>query len=103
MIAPVEKGIGMEEYVTRDEIKGLEVRVGSLSESCVQCRTALSSDVRHLTEGLQETKRDVLEIKNLMQKMSEQVQSLTIKISLVVAVVVGAINFVLPLLKIGSK
>jgi fructose-1,6-bisphosphatase len=98
-----KKGNTMEEYATRDEIKALEVRVGSLSESCIQCRTALNSDVRHLTEGLAETKRDVTEIKSMVSKISEQIQSLTIKVSIIVAIIVGVINFVVPLLKLGAK
>ena len=93
----------MEEYVTRDEIKSLEVRVGSLSEACIQCRTALNSDIKHLKEGLAETKRDVMEIKSMVSKISEQIQSLTLKVSIIVALIVGVINFVVPLLKLGVK
>lgn len=88
-----------EEFVSREEFNRLGAKVSNLSEGCIQCRTSLTADVRHLEEELKETKRDVQEIKSLLQKLSEQVQSLTLKVSIIVAVTVGLINFLVPLLK----
>lgn len=94
------KGIELaEDFITREEFNNLGSKVSHLSEGCIQCRTALTADVRHLEEELKETKRDVQEIKVLLQKLSEQVQSLTTKVSIIVAVTVGVINFLAPLLK----
>lgn len=88
-----------EEFVTREEFNGLGGKVSALSEQCIACRTLLSSDVKHLNEELKETKRDVSEIKRMIQKMGEQVQALTIKVSIGVAVAFAIVNLIAPLFK----
>jgi hypothetical protein len=87
-----------EEFASREELNAIGAKVASLSESCIACRTALTSDVRHLNEELKETKRDVYEIKGMVQKISDQVGQLTIKVSIVVAIIVAVINFLAPII-----
>ena len=88
-----------EEFVTREEFNGLGAKVSTLSEGCIACRTSLTVDVRHLSEELKETKKDVSDIKQMIQKMGEQIQSLTIKVSIIVAVMVALGNIASPVLK----
>lgn len=88
----------IEGTVSLEEFKTLNERVAKMSESCIACRTGLVSDVEHLKDELKETKRDVAEIKVLINKISEQVSNLTVRVSLIVAVIVGLANFVAPLI-----
>lgn len=88
-----------EEYVTREEFNGLGSKVSMLSEQCIGCRTSLNSDVKHLNEELKETKTDMAEIKQRLQKINEQLQALTIRVSIIVAITVGAINIAFPFIK----
>lgn len=88
-----------EEFITRDEFNGLGAKVSNLSEGCIACRTTLTADVRHLSEELKETKKDVSDIKQMIQRMGEQVQALTLKVSIIVAVMVALGNLASPLLK----
>lgn len=88
----------IEGTVSLEEFKTLNEKVAKMSESCIACRTGLVSDVDHLKEELKETKRDLSEIKVLINKISEQVSNLTVRVSLIVAVIVGLANFVAPLI-----
>lgn len=88
----------IEGTVSLEEFKTLNEKVAKMSESCIACRTGLVSDVDHLKEELKETKKDVSEIKVLINKISEQVSNLTVRVSLIVAVIVGLANFVAPLI-----
>lgn len=88
----------IEGTVSLEEFKTLNEKVAKMSESCIACRTGLVSDVDHLKEELKETKKDVAEIKMLINKISEQVSNLTVRVSLIVAVIVGLANFVAPLI-----
>lgn len=88
----------IEGTVSLEEFKTLNEKVAKMSESCIACRTGLVSDVDHLKEELKETKKDVSEIKLMINKISEQVSNLTVRVSLIVAVIVGLANFVAPLI-----
>lgn len=88
----------IEGTVSLEEFKTLNEKVAKMSESCIACRTGLVSDVDHLKDELKETKKDVAEIKVLINKISEQVSNLTVRVSLIVAVIVGLANFVAPLI-----
>jgi len=86
-----------DEYVSKEEYLSLNNKVLVMSEQCIACRTSLNSDVKHLGEELKDTKRDLYDIKMMVQKITEQVSGLTVKVSLVVAGIVGAINFIIPI------
>lgn len=92
-----------EELVGRLELEKLGDRVSALEMSCVKCRTEKSSDIDHLKEEVKEMKRDVLDIKNNIQILKEQVSGLTIKLSISVAIVVTIVNLIAPFVfkKIG--
>jgi len=81
------------------ELQQLAARVNQLEGSCIGCKTKLTSDVQYLSEGLKEAQRDVREIKDLIQTINKQISDLTVKVSLIVAVIVGAINFITPVIK----
>ena len=87
------------DFVTREELNALGAKVSSLSEGCVACKTRLTQDVLYLQEGLKEAQRDVKEIKQMIQGISDQVNKLTIKVSIIVAIIVGVLNFLTPVLK----
>lgn len=87
----------IEGTVSLEEFKTLNEKVAKMSESCIACRTGLVSDVDHLKEELKETKRDLQDIKLMISKISEQVSNLTLKVSIIVAVIVSIANFVAPI------
>jgi hypothetical protein len=86
------------EYVTRDEFNGLGARVSELRENCIGCKTAVQSDIRYLNQEQKELKVDMSELKSSITKLSEQVQALTIKLSIAIAIIVTVVNFVVPYL-----
>lgn len=87
----------IEGTVSLEEFKTLNEKVAKMSESCIACRTGLVSDVEHLKDELKETKRDLSEIKLMVQKISEQVNGLTVKVSIVVSIIVASVNYLLPM------
>lgn len=87
----------IEETVSLEEFKILNNKVQSMSESCAVCKATVNSDLRHLDDEIKQTKYDLSEIKQMVQKISEQVNGLTIKVSIVVSVIVAAVNYLVPL------
>ena len=85
-------------------IEKLAERIGDLEKDCIKCRTEQTSDIEHLKEEQKEMKRDVLYIKQNIEDLKQQVQSLTLKLSISVAIVVTVINLIAPIVlkKMGN-
>lgn len=85
-----------ERNISREEFNGLGQKVSELRESCIGCKTRMESEIMHLNEEQKELKKDMIELKQSIKELSEKIQALTIKLSLVVSVIVTAINFIVP-------
>lgn len=85
-------------FVTREEFNGLGIRVSELREKCIGCKTNVEADIRYLNQEQKDIKIDMNDLKLSIVKLTEQVQALTIKLSIAIAIIVTVVNFVVPVL-----
>ncbi len=88
----------MDDITIRHELDEIDRRLLQNREECIKCRAEKERDIMHLQEGYKELKIDMNEIKASLKHLTEQVNSITLRLSIIVAVTVFIVQLVVPFL-----
>jgi seryl-tRNA synthetase len=92
----VSTGVNVDDTVLRYELDSIDRRLSENREECIKCRAEKERDIMHLQEGYKELKFDMNDIKASLKHLTEQVNGITLRISIIVAVTVFLMQLVLP-------
>lgn len=81
-----------------DTVDELNKKVNEFREEFIISKTKMGADIMHLEEEQKELKYNICEIKQSLKDLNDKVQSLSIRLTLVISGLVTIINFVVPII-----